>query len=176
MKHRNIELKARCTNHKKIQLLLKSYNASFIGIDYQTDTYFNVKTGRLKLREGNIENSLIYYQRTNIKNPKQAKIILYKSQSPLVLKDILIRSLKILIVVNKKREIYFINNVKFHLDTVKNLGKFIEIEAIDKDGSISLKTLRLQCNNYSRLFNIKNKDLIPFSYSDLFLKALKNKK
>jgi adenylate cyclase class IV len=37
--------------------------------------------------------------------------------------------------VDKKREIYFINNVKFHIDTVDGAGSFIEIEAIDNDGS-----------------------------------------
>ena len=39
------------------QLLL--LNPKFIGEDNQEDTYFNVAKGRLKLREGNIENSLI---------------------------------------------------------------------------------------------------------------------
>jgi len=38
----------------------------FQGLDHQIDTYFNVQKGRLKLREGNIENSLINYDRKNV--------------------------------------------------------------------------------------------------------------
>ncbi|MFO0468690.1 MAG: adenylate cyclase, partial [Bacteroidota bacterium] len=57
-----IEIKARCSNPSKVrQLLLQQPNIQFIGVDEQVDTYFKIPSGRLKLREGNIENSLIYY-------------------------------------------------------------------------------------------------------------------
>ena len=49
------------------------------------------------------------------------------------LKEILIKTLGIKAVVDKRRKIYFINNVKFHFDTVKDLGTFVEVEAIDKE-------------------------------------------
>jgi adenylate cyclase class IV len=35
-----------------------------------------------------------------------------------------------LVSVDKIREIYLIENVKFHLDSVAELGSFIEIEAM----------------------------------------------
>ena len=57
----NIEIKARSANHEKIRDFLKSHGADFKGIDNQIDTYFKVNKGRLKLREGTIENHLIYY-------------------------------------------------------------------------------------------------------------------
>ena len=67
----NIEIKAKCNKIDEIREILKSKNAISKGIDHQVDTYFNSKNGRLKLREGNIENSLIYYSRenTNAKDP-----------------------------------------------------------------------------------------------------------
>ncbi len=34
---------------------LLTHGADYKGTDRQTDTYFNVPNGRLKLREGNIE-------------------------------------------------------------------------------------------------------------------------
>jgi adenylate cyclase class IV len=40
------------------------------------------------------------------------------------------------VIVQKKRRIYFIGNVKFHFDTIAELGTFIEVEAIDKDGTL----------------------------------------
>jgi adenylate cyclase class 2 len=81
----------------------------------------------------------------------------------------LTKSLGILVVVDKQREIYFIDNVKFHIDTVANLGTFMEIEAIDNDGSIGLNKLQEQCNYYMKLLNISEEDLISVSYSDLLL-------
>ncbi|PIS07720.1 adenylate cyclase [Candidatus Berkelbacteria bacterium CG10_big_fil_rev_8_21_14_0_10_43_13] len=171
MKHTNIEIKARCTDHKKIRSVLKSKRANFNGTDHQIDTYFKVNSGRLKLREGNIENFLIYYDRKNENGPKMSKVTLYKTDPDPSLKEILIKSIETLVIVDKKREIYFIDNVKFHIDTVKNLGTFVEIEAIDQEGIISEDNLRKQCQKYLDLFTISKNDLISCSYSDMLLES-----
>ena len=168
MTHINIEIKARCYNQKKIREILKSENAEFKGLDHQIDTYFNVNKGRLKLREGNIENHLIHYNRDNKSGPKQSDVTLLKYDKESSLKDILVNSLGVLVVVDKQRDIYFIDNVKFHLDKVKNLGNFVEIEAIDT-GNIGKEELLKQCNKYMKLFNIDKTDLIAESYSDMLL-------
>ena len=129
-----IEIKARCSTPLSIQAILKAHNARFIGLDHQIDTYFRVPNGRLKLREGNIENSLIHYNRANQSGPKQSDVTLLKSPNEIAtLKKILSDSVGILAVVDKKREIYFIENVKFHLDKVVGLGHFVEIEAINSE-------------------------------------------
>ncbi len=78
-------------------------------------------------------------------------------------------------MVKKKREIYFIKNVKFHLDEVTQLGSFVEIEAIDEDGSIGIKELDARCNSYLTMFGIEETDLISNSYSDMLLEYLKSK-
>lgn len=168
-KHLNIEIKARCQNHDEIRDFLKSQQADFKGLDHQIDTYFQVSSGRLKLREGNIENYLIYYQRENKEGPKQSDVILFKSEPESSLKLILSQACGILTVVDKKREIYFINNVKFHLDTVLNLGTFMEIEAIDSEGNIGKEKLLEQCQQYLKDLHIAETDLISVSYSDLLL-------
>jgi len=165
----NIEIKAKSNNQDKIREILKSRNADFKGEDHQIDTYFKVNFGRLKLREGNIENNLIYYNRENKEGPKQSEIILFKSSPDSTLKELLTKALGILVVIDKQREIYFIDNVKFHIDTVKNLGTFVEIEAIDDTGSIGKEKLLEQCQFYLDLFKISKDDLISVSYSDLML-------
>ncbi len=169
MKHLNIEIKAKCNDHEKIRSILKSRNADFKGTDHQIDTYFKVNNGRLKLREGNIENFLVFYEREDKEGPKQSDVILFKSDPNSSLKEILLSSLGALVVVDKQREIYFIENVKFHIDTVKNLGTFMEIEAIDSDGSFGKEKLLEQCQNYLDLFSVSKNDLISVSYSDLLL-------
>ena len=172
----NIEIKAKSHKLDEIRKILKTKNADFKGIDHQIDTYFKVNFGRLKLREGNIENNLIHYNREDKEGPKQSEIILFKSEPKSNLKVLLTKSLGILTVVDKQREIYFIENVKFHLDTVENLGTFVEIEAIDKNGDIGLEKLDEQCKYYLNLFAINNKDLISVSYSDLLLEKQKQYK
>ena len=50
MTHLNIEFKAKTNNIKALEEKLLSLNPQFIGEDHQKDTYYNVNTGRLKLR------------------------------------------------------------------------------------------------------------------------------
>jgi len=167
----NIEIKARCSDPDRIREILKSRNARFIGLDHQIDTYFKVEVGkRLKLRHGNIENSLIFYEREEAAGPKRSEIILV-SDPPAAIKDILSKILGIIIVVDKNREIYFIeDNVKIHIDTVQGLdGFFVEIEAIDKDGTIGAAKLLDQCKTYLDILKITEEQLVSESYSDLLM-------
>lgn len=170
----NIEIKARCKNLDRIRHILNQNNAVFKGLDHQIDTYFNCQNGRLKLREGNIEHHLIHYDREDKAMSKRSLVTLYRPQPDSALKDILTKSLGILVVVDKKREIYFIDNVKFHLDTVIGLGSFVEIEAIDNTGDIGQQKLRQQCEDNIKLFGIQSDDLIEFSYSDMLLQLKNN--
>src|SRR6266436_3558266 len=118
MTYINVEIKARCPDAGFIRKYLKEHKADFKGIDHQIDTYFNVANGRLKLREGNIENNLIFYQRTDRPDAKESSFDLAKVADPGELKVLLSKSLGVKIVVEKKREIYFMGNVKFHVDDV----------------------------------------------------------
>jgi adenylate cyclase, class 2 len=165
----NFEFKATCNDIELQQQKLAQLNPLFIGEDHQIDTYFNAATGRLKLREGNIENALIWYNRQDIAGAKQSDILLYKHSPDKNLKYILEKTNGIKIIVDKKRKIYFVDNVKFHFDTVAGLGTFIEVEAIDKDGSIGIDKLQSQIKHYIIFFEINNADFIKVSYSDLML-------
>ena len=172
MPHLNFEFKARTENLETDEKRLLQLNPKFIGTDNQTDTYFNIPNGRLKLREGNIENALIYYERKNMAGAKKSDVLLYQHKPDKSLKDILIKVHGIKVVVNKIRKIYFIENVKFHFDTIKELGTFIEVEAIDNSGDIGIEKLKKQCKKYADLFKIKSADYISLSYSDLILNKL----
>ncbi|MFK8009192.1 MAG: class IV adenylate cyclase [Saprospiraceae bacterium] len=165
----NIEIKARCKNPTSIKFFLESRQANFKGVDHQVDTYFKVPNGRMKFREGNIENSLIHYDRPNQAGPKKSNYILYHPHANSSLKQLLTQANGVLVVVDKLRSIYFIDNVKFHVDEVKDLGHFMEIEAIDSDGSIGEEKLMEQCQFYLDILGIKEDDLIDNSYSDLLI-------
>jgi predicted adenylyl cyclase CyaB len=165
----NIEIKARCSDPSFVRNYLTNGSASFKGTDNQTDTYFNVPNGRLKLREGNIENNLIYYERVEKAGPKKSNFILVKVEDAKSLKVILTNSNGIKTTVTKRREIYYIENVKFHIDEVPGLGWFVEIEAGNILTDLSEKELREQCEFYINEFSIQEKDLITQSYSDMIM-------
>jgi predicted adenylyl cyclase CyaB len=163
----NFEFKARLNDEPRVRAALKSLRARFIGTDHQIDTYFRVPVGRLKVREGRLENALIFYRRSNVRRARQAAVemMLLPRRNPL--RAILARSLGTLAVVDKRREIYFVKNVKIHLDRVRQLGKFLEVEAISRKGDV--KKIRSQARQFQELFGITAKDIVAESYSDLIL-------
>ena len=169
MPHTNIEIKAKTTKTDYIREYLVANNADYKGTDLQTDTYFHVESGRLKLRQGNIENSLIYYHRENVTGLKQSEFELLQVTNGEALKKILMKAIGVKIEVKKSREIYYIQNVKFHIDTLEGLGNFVEIEATNIGCDLSLDELRQQCSFYMNQFGINDADLIPGSYSDMLL-------
>jgi adenylate cyclase, class 2 len=170
MSYLNVEIKARCTDAHPLREYLKSQQAECRGTDHQTDTYFNSPNGRLKLREGNIENNLIFYERADQAGPKQSFFKLVKIPDAAALKDVLTASMGVKVVVSKKREIWYIRNVKFHIDVVEGLGAFMEIEAGNLLApELSQPELQAQCDQYMKAMGIREADLLQVSYSDLLL-------
>jgi predicted adenylyl cyclase CyaB len=168
--HLNIEFKARTNRLAEQEALLQQQpNLRFAGEDHQVDTYFHASHGRLKLREGNIEYALIHYTRENTASSKSSHVILYQPQPDPALKHILTAALGVKMVVRKRRRIYFIDHVKFHFDTLDTLGDFVEVEAIDQNGTIEPKVLQQQCDDYARLLGIQQEEYMADSYSDLLL-------
>lgn len=169
MPHLNIEIKARCSDPSFVRNYLLANQAELRGTDQQTDTYFNVPNGRLKLREGLIENNLIFYIRDNQAGPKQSSFQLVKTEDAAGLKAALTVALGVKVVVIKKREIWYIGNVKFHIDEVPGLGSFIEIEAGNILANLDKDQLQAQCDFYMQVFGVKEDDLVEVSYSDMLL-------
>ena len=166
---KNVEIKARCEFPEKVEKILLENGADYKGLDHQTDTYFNVKNGRLKMRIGNIEQSLIFYDRPNIKGPKKSTFNLYRSDDLEALKPLLISSLGIMVEVKKHRKIFFIDHVKFHIDEVDGLGNFVEIEVGDLNDTKTVDELQNLCDFYIKLLGVKEENLINISYSDMLL-------
>ena len=131
---------------------------------HQTDTYYETSQGRLKLREMEGRPSkLIYYDRENQPDPKKSSILLYDTGDPETLKAVLAGALRVMIVVEKTREIFHHEGTQIHLDTVKDLGTFVEFERpITK-----LSEDRQVLESLMQELDICSDDLISGSYSDL---------
>lgn len=169
--HLNVEIKARCEDPAAVLQLLTQSGAVLQGVDRQVDTLFHAATGRLKLRTGNIENSLIHYLRQDATGPKDSHVTLIetRAEESAAFRSLLAGALGIIVEVDKLRHILWIGNVKFHVDEVQGLGAFVEIEAIDRTGEIGRASLLTQCEQYLVLLEIADADLEATSYSDLAL-------
>jgi adenylate cyclase, class 2 len=162
----NIEVKVKFAHLEAVEQTLLTLGARFVGTDFQTDKYYKVPNGRLKIRRGNIENQLIFYRRNESADLKQSEIVLLPIDDKLefVLDNILATA----VVVKKERKIFFINNAKFHLDDVEGLGRFVEIEIIDAEGNLSKEQLAADCEKYVEMLDLRNGGVfVPQSYSDL---------
>jgi len=164
------EIKATYSDPHFLESELKANGAEYKGLDHQVDTYFVVPEGRLKLREGSIENTLIYYRRVEANGIKSSEVKYVPLERNQVegLKGLLKALHEVLVIVDKQRKIFFIDNVKFHIDEVKDLGAFVEIEAIGEQGD-DYQVLSDQCNTYMEKFGITSEDCLDVSYSDLLL-------
>ncbi|MEI8111598.1 MAG: class IV adenylate cyclase [Chitinophagia bacterium] len=171
----NIEIKARCFHPEKVEAFLLNAGARFVGTDHQRDTYFTVPTGRLKLRQGSIENNLIFYQRPDGEGPKTSEFFLSPVQSGPSLEALLMAALPVKVIVEKKRKIFFIEHTKFHIDEVPSLGTFVEIEVSNLHHSnLTQESMQADCAYYLHALEIKNEDLISNSYSDMLLQQMES--
>lgn len=164
-----VELKARVGDHEFLRKKLSALGAEYTGTFQQSDLYFKVPEGRLKLRE--VENNgtveLIYYERENIAGPKSDDAFILKVQEPEDLKKILKKILTPLIVIEKVREIYQYQGTQIHLDTVKKLGKFIEFERQTADDPKIIEKDQQILEKLMEKLEINPSNLETLSYSDL---------
>ncbi len=165
---KNLEIKASIENIESCEKIAKSIHARFDRVMKQTDTYFNVSHGRLKLREiDDVQAELIYYSRNEEGNHRISDFQICPVQNPSHLREILALSLGIKIQVVKKRILYMYQTTRIHLDNIDNLGSFLEFEVpVDKNEQNAQETLDFLVS----LFGIKENEYIKESYSDLLLR------
>ena len=165
MKNELLELKAHVKRLDAMRMRVFSLGAVHIETVRQVDTYFNSPKGRLKLREDNSNEKakLIYYLREDKAEAKRSETILIDVQEPEAFKALFENLLGKRGIVDKEREIYMFEGTQIHLDTVKNLGTFIEFERKITNTSND----RLVIEDLMKRLQIEKEDLIHGSYSDL---------
>jgi predicted adenylyl cyclase CyaB len=165
----NVELKAHCARLDETRRILIQAGAVSHGVDRQTDTYFVAPRGRLKVREGNIENALIAYERPDQPGAKPCDVTMtdLSPEGAAGMRAILENVFSVKVRVVKQREILFLGNIKFHLDRVEGLGSFVEIEAQSRGGAPDRATLQAQAAEWQQRLGITADAQEPRSYSDL---------
>lgn len=164
---KNLEIKAKINNHNKIKKVMIDFGARPKETMHQIDTYFHVPSGRLKLRELTKDRAyLIYYERGESTAKRWSNYYTYDVKDQKEFIKILDKALGIKVVINKSRILYLYKNARIHLDTVKSLGTFIEIEVEVKKGDTQARNLM---NEMLESLCIPKSDFIKDSYSDLLL-------
>jgi predicted adenylyl cyclase CyaB len=137
----------------------------------QHDTFFNVPTARLKLREfANGSGELIYYERADTLGPKVSTYFRSPASDPLALRQVLAQSLGVRATVKKRRELFLVGQTRIHLDEVEGLGSFLELEVVLADGESTSDGDRIAAALMDRL-GVLPADLIAHAYVDLLENA-----
>ncbi len=129
---KNLEFKVRSVSLESLLPKLADLKATHRDTIHQVDTYFQNPKGRLKLREtdGSDEGWLIYYERPNRLESRYSIYQLSKIDKPTELKELLTAALGVKTIIKKQRSLWMFNNTRIHLDTVDELGEFVELETV----------------------------------------------
>lgn len=167
---RNIEIKARDPDPARSLKVCLALGASDEGWLQQRDTYLQVPSGKLKIREEGPRAQLIYYIRADSAVARESLYhLLDISQSP-QLKGVLVDALGAEVIVEKRRHLLLLGNVRIHLDDVQGLGDFIEIEAV-ADSASDLTDERQQVSQIQGALAITVDQMVAWSYSDALRRA-----
>jgi predicted adenylyl cyclase CyaB len=162
----NLEIKINISNLSQIRNILRKINAVYQYKMEQKDTYFKLGDNKIKTREINdTEIQLIKYFRKEVKGKKISSYSVEKISN--TEKESLFKSNKTVCEVYKKRELWIYKNTRIHLDVVKGLGKFLELETVLKD--VSKKEGDREFNNLVSILGIDKQKSIASSYSDILL-------
>ena len=162
----NIEVKARCVNVQRAEENLNSIGAGLAGTFRQKDTYFKALSGRLKLREiSSDEGQVVYYERSDVAGPKRSDYEVASTSDPLSMRIVLKNIFGISVEVEKTRQVWLWENVRIHLDNVKDLGHFLELEALTEEQGVGESQSRIE--TLMRALEISTDDLVKGSYGDL---------
>lgn len=132
---RNIEIKARIAS---VEALLARAGMVADGepeLIVQDDTFFRVPHGRLKLREfadGSAE--LIHYHRPDTGDARASDYVRVAVPEPAALRQALVRGCGLLGRVQKQRWLLMAGATRIHLDRVRGLGDFMELEVVLQNG------------------------------------------
>ena len=164
---RNIEIKARVGDLAAVRAAAVGLGAQQLVTEDQVDRYYELDGARrVKLRSiagGRAE--MIHYHRpedggvrasdyevTPVRD-EQAGVCLVPPGQPLV-------------TVRKRREVLLLDNVRIHLDSVDDLGTFLELEAV-VDAAHDEPRCRGQIDAILGALGVAQADLLRQSYSDM---------
>jgi predicted adenylyl cyclase CyaB len=164
---RNVEIKARIGDLAATRRLVEGVADGPPETLAQTDIFFGVGHGRLKLREQSGAGAeLIYYERADRAGPKESRFERIAVPDAPALRSLLAPALGVCGQVTKRRLAYRVGRTRVHLDEVRGLGAFLELEvelAPDEPAEEGAE----EAQRLMRRFGIGADALVPEAYVDL---------
>ena len=166
---RNIEVKAHDPDPERSLAVCLELGAEDHGVLVQRDTYFKATTGRLKLREEQPGGAtLIQYDRPDAARARLSSYRLVPVEDPDGLRTSLDAALGTLVVVEKERRLFIHEGVRIHLDRVRDLGAFVELEGVAPADS-DLEPEREKVARLQEALGVEPDQVLTDSYSDQLL-------
>ncbi len=165
----NLELKISVTSHQSLKKILEQIGAENRGILKQKDVYYSIPNGLLKLRIENGNENLIFYNRNEKDKNRWSDfevLEIAKGKGERFFNNLF----DVEVIVKKKRELFYYDDTRIHLDTVKFLGKFLELETLVINGKVDAK------KRFEKIISILKLDeskQIRKSYRDLLMGSAK---
>ena len=162
---RNIEFKAHLQDANAMLAKARSIGAELWGDIRQTDTYFNVPKGRLKLRDmPGLQAELLFYERDEDSGRRPSDYFVTRVPDAGSALEVLGRALGVRAVVHKRRTLVLLDTTRIHFDNVEGLGQFLEIEVPVKDDEAAAEG---RLNSLIAGLGLTWSDCIRRSYVDL---------
>jgi predicted adenylyl cyclase CyaB len=160
----NLELKCRRGSCAESRELARGLGAAFEAILVQTDTYFHVPHGRLKLRRidgGRAE--LIHYERPDETGDRWSTYVRVPVADPEGMTAALGQALGIRCVVRKTRELHLYKTARIHIDEVDGLGSYLEFEVVETPAPEAEQLMA----ELRAAFRVRSEDVIAGSYGEM---------
>ncbi len=164
MNYKDFTLKAKLNDLEDVEKRLLKMNSKYVGLDKQVDNYFETTTGKLKLRQGNIEKLITHYERIVEEDIEKTIVYRYEKNPSEDQINELRGTFRHLGTICKERKIYTVENIKIHLDKLPNGESFIEIEAIDRTSRYTDEELKSQCFNIKSKLGIRDIEMVRTGY------------
>lgn len=169
----NVEIKCRARDFERQMGIAERLSEGAPEVLIQEDTFFNVESGRMKLRRCGAAAELISYERPDRAGPRESVYTRRPVERPESLMAAMRTSIGIAGVVRKTRTLLIVAGDRIHFDDVEGLGKFIEIEAVvgaGRDRALAKRAVE----KLMKKLGIGQSDLVECAYVDLILRQDRN--
>jgi adenylate cyclase class IV len=164
---RNIEIKAHIDSVETLAAMAAALADEGPVEIAQDDTFFCCDSGRLKLRTfSDGTGELIYYRRANQLGPKESFYLISPTSAPDSLREALSLAYGQVGRVRKRRVLFLVGRTRVHIDTVDQLGNFLELEVVLADEEPPEAGMR-EVRELMGKFNVEPHQLIDDAYIDL---------
>ena len=164
---RNVEIKARVRDVAGLVARAAAIADSGPQRIDQDDTFFACANERLKLRQFSPERGeLIHYFRADSTGPRVSNYHIVPTDAPDALRDTLAAAIGTAGRVIKVRELYLVGQTRIHVDAVKDLGDFVELEVVLRDDQSEDDGVKI-AHALMQSLGIAETDLLDVAYVDL---------